>query len=117
MAGVVVVAEFLAIGNPAREIDTAAISGSNGEIRSGEKFGIGIGSSRNSAVEELELLGFRVLETPLPRNAKCIDLEPGEDEDVMSDHSWRGGVICLASRGGSISAISWNFRPFGNLLP
>jgi len=116
-AGVVVVAEFLTIGNSAREIDVAAISGSHGEIRSGEQFGIRIGSSRESAVKQLESLGFRVLGVPLPKNWKCIDLKDGEDEDIMSDSSWRGGVICLAHRGGMISAMSWNFSPFANFFP
>jgi len=101
----------------ASEIDMAAMSGSHGEIRSGERFGIQIGSSHESAMKVLSALGFHTSETTLPKNWACIDLERGEREDMTFDNSWRGGVICVASRDGRISAIGWNFSPFGSLFP
>jgi len=117
LAGTLIVVAILSVRILTSEVDTAAISGSRGEIRGGERFGVRIGSNRENAIERIRSIGFDTINTPRPEDARCLDLESGEIEDVAFDSSWRNGVVCVASRGGRISAISWNFYPFGNLFP
>lgn len=117
LAGALIVIAILSIRIFTNEVDTAAISGSRGEIRSGERFGVRTGATRENAIEWLRSIGFATINTPRPKDARCLDLEPGEVEDVAFDSSWRNGVVCIASRDGRISAMSWSFYPFGNLFP
>lgn len=91
------------------EINRAGIFGSGGSITSGSKFGVTVGIARASAGDRLEALGLVEGRPSVP--GRCLGrlVEDGEIVDLWEDLSWRSGVICVTSRHGVVTRLTWSF--------
>jgi hypothetical protein len=83
-------------------------------IESGEKFGVRIGDSLESADRTLVQSGL-IAEQPgvgaLFDNCALRPTQPGEVHAFYGDHSWRRGYVCIVAREGHVVAVGWNFYP------
>lgn len=82
---------------------------SSGPVRSGQLYGIEIGSSSLEAFRKLDRYGL--VRGRVPNTGRCMALvaEDNEKLDLFSDNSWRRGTVCLATEGGKVTGIDTYF--------
>jgi len=94
-----------------------AALGSRGYIDNGSKFGVKIGSSYLEAKQGLLSRGL-ILYDPMEGQKlsetgtqRCHGQEYADNITLegFSDHSWRRGIICVASKDGKVIRLSWHY--------
>lgn len=90
------------------DLNRAAITGSDGFIDSGKKFGIRVGVPRADAASILQRRGLTLGQPSTP--GRCLSRDysrEGQSVTLWDDRTWRRGVICIGEVDGKVSSISW----------
>lgn len=89
----------------------AGVYGSQGFIRSGEKFNISVGGSRSQATAMLRKKGINAV-APTSTFHGCFvnPVPPSQQIELFWDRSWRRGTICIASSKDTVTALGWHYN-------
>lgn len=97
-----------------------AAFGSQGYINKGSRFGVEIGSPYLEAKEHFMSRGLIVYnpmegqELTESNGKRCHGQEYSSDVtlDGFADDGWRRGIICMASKDGTVVRLSWHYGMF-----
>lgn len=92
------------------ELNRAAVYNSVGYIKSGRRFSVTIGDSRDEAKSRIiNEHGLKLKETY--DGTKCLmrEFSSARTIDVFVDESWRRGTICLISDKQFITEVAWYY--------
>jgi len=90
------------------DMNRASLTGSDGYIDSGEKFGIEIGLPTAEAARILQSRGLMPGEPSTP--GRCLSRDyagAGQTVTLWEDRSWRRAVVCVGAADGRVSGIGW----------
>jgi hypothetical protein len=95
--------------SPFAAFNRAGLWGSNGRIGEGERFGLSIGQSYQSAAARMSALGFEA--RPITKENSCHghDYDRNRQLALWWDDSWRKGTICIVVLNGEVEYVSWMY--------
>jgi hypothetical protein len=110
---VVLVASFLFIWwSRLDPLDKLGIASGSGRIASGNFIEINVGERAVRAREILTRRGLVLSRSSNGGNCYGHEYDSSYYVEVYIDNSWRNGSVCVASKGGIISELSWFYNPF-----